>query len=1290
MTRLCRIALALVVAGASLLPVPTRAATALTPSTVDIAQSPLYGRNQNVNPNLLLSLSVEFPTVGAAYRTGTYTRSTEYVGYFNPAKCYNYSSSGYFEIAGNASANHECSGQYSGNFMNWATASAIDMLRFALTGGDRVVDTPTDTVLQRAVLQDDFFNSGSYFPAKTLTKSSSSVPSAVTPFTTDTLYITSCSNKVFFGTKTGSGASCGSPGSYANLGTMYARVKVCDASEGSSRTDLCKLYGTNYKPVGEMQKNADRVRFGAFGYLNDSSATRYGGVLRAPMKYVGPKMIDGNFSQVSNPKTEWDPSTGVFAGNPENAGEGISGVVNYLNQFGRSGKYKGLDPVSELYYESIRYLQGKQPTPEAITDLQTAYKDGYPVYTSWSDPVVAKCQRNYVLSIADINTHWDRYVPGNTRTTYISGGKAVTANDPVRAIEADGFDVMAWTRKVADMESTTTYGNSKPNSSLANMSTADTGSSGHGTYYMAGVAYWAHTYGFRADMPSLRVTTYTIDVNENGDGTVGTAQRQSQLYLAAKYGGFNDVNGDGSPFTTSGANNTVAKNDSEWEATPTGSNVPATWFLAGQPTAMIKAIRDIFSKIVSYGGTISGVALTSSRVSSGTFIFAPGFDQNWTGKLSAFALSNDNGIQIASKESWEAGALLTARSGGAGTRNILTWVPASSGAGAGSGAPFDWSSINSAQKLSLKLNANESDSAGTARLNYLRGDRSNEESTGGTGSLRARNSILGDIINSGPAYVAAPSTAINESDYGAFYKLYQNRTPVVYIGANDGMLHGFNALTGAELFAYVPNAVMGNLIQLTSSSYVHRPYVDATPVVAEARIGGNWKTVLASGLGGGAQGLFALDVTDPSNVGAGNVLWEFTDKDDADMGNIMSTPQLAKLYVGVDANKVPQYQWFVITGNGINNNLNDGSSNAAAPSALFILSLDKAPGTPWRLNSNYWKISMAADSNSTVANGLGSPSLVTLASRQTVAAYAGDLQGRLWKFVLGGGPSTWNASGALPYYGGGNLGQPLFRARDASGNPQAITIQPQWVYAPGGYMVVFGTGKYYESADTGTGSSQPQNSMYGVYDSGGAQAVSGRSVLNRVTLKANSNGGYDFSSSAYSLGFPTKDKPAPRAGWYFDFVDSGERQVTSLVSAYSQIWFNSLMTGADLCGAGSGSHSYQLSALTGMPISGTSTGTPVTAPSSGTTSTLGMLGAPVLIQTLTTVDSQRNSVGQVTTNKTIDVYSFGASGGGRTGGAKLSSNPYADTTATPGLTPGGLPITGRLGWREIRNFGATK
>lgn len=111
------------------------------------------------------------------------------------------------------------------------------------------------------------------------------------------------------------------------------------------------------------------------------------------------------------------------------------------------------------------------------------------------------------------------------------------------------------------------------------------------------------------------------------------------------------------------------------------------------------------------------------------------------------------------------------------------------------------------------------------------------------------------------------------------------------------MLHAFNAKTGNELFAYVPNAIFPQLASLTNPDNVHQPYVDAIPTVSEAKVGSKWKTVLIGGFGGGAQGLFALDVSNPAAFGADNVLWEFMDKDDADMGNVVGEVLLARFRV---------------------------------------------------------------------------------------------------------------------------------------------------------------------------------------------------------------------------------------------------------------------------------------------------------------------------------------------------------------------------------------------------------
>ncbi|CAJ0882735.1 Type IV pilus biogenesis factor PilY1 [Ralstonia sp. LMG 32965] len=1292
--------------------------------TVAISTVPLYGRSQNVHPNLMLSLSVEFPTTGAAYR-GAYDKTQTYLGYFNATKCYNYdATNGYFVISGAANSSFECSGNFSGNFMNWAASSAIDEFRMALTGGDRVIDTSTQTVLQRAVLRSDFFRSGSYFPVKSINGSGNvSAPNKVTPFSYSTLYIVSCGNHIFFADQDYSSTSCSNPGGYGdqydrkgNLierRSFRAQVQVCDSNEGSTRTDLCLNYNGNYKPVGQMQLNADRMRFAAFGYLNDSTNDttldqdeRYGGVLRAPMKYVGSTAVDTSLNAITNPAPEFDPVTGIFAQNPLNAAEGTSGVINYLNKFGRTsvqlpnqamgylggptdnptGNYKTYDPVSEMFYESIRYLQFKQgPTPEAIAGLpNSTYSDNFPVYSTWNtDPMLSGCQRNYAFLIGDINTHEDHYIPGNQVTGQ---------GDPARAVSSyDNFDVRAWTNKVGALETNTpAAGNSNPlSSSFTNLGDINHATSHWASYYLAGVAYWAHTYGFRPDMPTARVTTFVIDVNENGNGTVGATQRQSQFFLAAKYGGFQDNNNDGNPFKTFGPDGiTVVNNNTEWEAAPTGSNIPYNWFLGGQPATMIAAIKNIFAQIVSYAGTLSGVALSSARITGGsgnnTYVYAPGFDQKWNGRLAAYQLTlNGTNVQVSSQAAWEAGALLTTAYGGTSGTKYTGRSVFTTNSDTGKGVTFAWANISQSQQtlLNTSPSSGTNDGNGQNRLNYLLGDQSKENSSvNSSGIFRARNSILGDIIGSAPTYVSDPSGAITDTGYTTFTGTYNGRTPMIYVGANDGMVHGFNANTGAEVFGYVPNAVFSGLNQLTSTAYAHRLFVDATPVAAEAQVNGNWRTVLTGGFGGGAQGVYALDVTDPTGSKGGsftasNVLWEFTDKDDADMGNVMGTPLIVKLQTGTDTSKtpnVPIYKWFVMVGNGLNSNAVDGSYNANAPAALFLLSLDKPAGTPWQRNTNYFKIVTPIPGGTppyTTANGLSTPAIVPAVNGRAMAAYAGDLQGNLWKFVLSGDSTTWNeTSTALPAYGGGTTKKPLFAATDNYSTPgrnQPITMAPQIVYAPGGYMILFGTGKYYETSDTGTPTQY--NSFYGIYDDGGStNYITDRSKLNKLTATASSDGksySIAYATGAAAVGYASPRKP----GWVLDFPDSTEKQVTAAVASDGVVYFNSL-TGGDACGNNGSSRSYALNVLTGMPLGGTTT---------GYQSSTGLLGAPSLI-VISIANASRDSVGGTVETKTKIVLSPGTQGltVGNSNGSGGSGGSVSQITQR----------RGRAGWREVRNF----
>jgi type IV pilus assembly protein PilY1 len=256
-----------------------------------------------------------------------------------------------------------CSGKWSGNFLNWATMQTIDPYRWALTGGYRTTDTAATTIIEKAYATGQ--GTTSEFPDRTMSVASSI--SGATPFSWSTLSlrIQGLGNKMRL-TSTGSNNTSATPTPYGSTTKLDAaavyevsvRVKVCDATAGTGDLESnCVKYDSGYyKPEGLIQKYAQKIRFAAFGYLNDATLTRDGGVLRARMKYVGPTQPVPGADPITNPSAEWNATTGVMVTNPDSTDAsntasaygitiGNSGVMNYVNKFGEitPGSYKSYD-----------------------------------------------------------------------------------------------------------------------------------------------------------------------------------------------------------------------------------------------------------------------------------------------------------------------------------------------------------------------------------------------------------------------------------------------------------------------------------------------------------------------------------------------------------------------------------------------------------------------------------------------------------------------------------------------------------------------------------------------------------------------------------------------------------------------------------------------------------------------------------------------------------------------------------------------------------------------------------
>lgn len=1296
---------------------------------VALSSDPLYANTAGDKPTLALALSVEFPTVGAQYvsRPGeplddSYSNGTEYLGYYDSLGCYTYNdapteapaagltAADYkrFDRSG-AAINRTCANAFSGNFLNWASNSAIDMLRLALSGGDRYIDTPDLTILQRAVIPDGdpicMWNSAN-FPAKQLQRGNAAgaVPVAmITAAGANDIWVGNTLNRIYFGTTPG--GDCGNTGSYAlggaaglnSDGFFYARVRVCDKDAAGNLADdrdykLCTKYASgNYKPTGTIQKYSDELRMAAFGYLLDQSSSasggRYGGVLRAPMKYLGAKTFDingqDNTPAAGNAGAEWDLATGVFKTNPDNDPSfGISGVVNYLNKFGRTGlvpgRYKQFDPISELYYESLRYLQGLPPSPDAVSAITTEMYDGFPV-ANWTDPYGGgrtstgkyACLKSNIVVIGDANTQDGSRFPA----------ASAAANIP---------DFGFWTGIVGSFESgaTTPYFDGQGVERFTGNPNAANGNAPSDA--IIGYSYWAHTHDIRGkdwtdqpalQRPGLRVKTFVFDVNEFGQQSDPVSRRYANhLFTTAKYGGFETAPSDAGnkPYNTYG--NPFKREDGTpdnnvWQD-PASPGDAAAYYLQSSARGVLKAFDSIFSRSSAAARSIAGGAIGSRALTqAGSTIYQGAFDTgNWSGDLLAFPVNVDanNNVTISPSSSWSASARLAALTAPATTRNIV--IGNAGAASTPAAFDFSWAAIPAAIQADLDKPAATAapDGQGQLRLAYLRGDASKE------GTLfRPRNDkLLGDIINSGVAYSGAPSTAITSTTYAAFSVANAGRTPAVFVGANDGMLHAFNANTGDELFGYIPSWLSPKLSALTGTTYVnnHQSYVDAPPVVAEAQVGStdtaaDWKTVLVSGAGAGGRGVFTLDVTDPAAFSAAKVMWEFTSTDDPDLGFVVGQPQIVKMRTSAPG-VTPTYKWFAMVAGGVNNYLADSAGNFSqfGNPTLFLLDLAKPAATAWILGVNYHKVALpvnAALAATTAPGVINFKTVLGPTAREVTQVFAGDLHGNLWKLDFRPhGNANWNMN-ALSAFSNGTP-YPLYIARDAAGAVQPISMAPSLVagQTSNSIYVAFGTGKYLEAGDQ---ASLAPNSFYVVHDNGstaadnnpaGASVISGRGRLAAGTL--NPNGTVDVPTFVWGRATGDGDT-TQRSGWYFDYSGSGERQISGATLAGDTLIFGSLIPGAtaasNVCGvAGGGGNQYRVNIDSGD--------------GAFTVSNVGILGQPLVTEiTSATTYSKSDSTGRRIKTISSQVFNQGS------GGIDPSSEKQVTTM-----------ITGRLSWRQINNY----
>lgn len=666
--------------------------------------------------------------------------------------------------------------------------------------------------------------------------------------------------------------------------------------------------------------------------------------------------------------------------------------------------------------------------------------------------------------------------------------------------------------------------------------------------------------------------TYTLSSGGTSDGLL-----KNPMFYAAKWGGYEKQ-----------AN--FPADSSSWDANKDG--LPDNYYYAIDPSKLAKDLERVFIDILRSASASAAIAASSSSLSTNTVVYKATFNsKNWSGDLRAFPIAPDG--SVSDVFDWSAAMELDSLSQReVKARNIITNDTVSNNGQidgellSTKGKQFRWNELDAAQKLALRQNLDAtqaSEATAELRVEYLRGDQSRERTIANPGGMfRERDSRLGDIINSNTQYVFRKNFGYvglennpaysPVADYNNFRAsaTYQNRPPLVVVGANDGMLHGFNASTGQnggkELFAYIPSDIIKNLSDLTQNGYTHRYYVDGPPRIADAWLGASqgWKTLLVGSTGAGGTSIFALDITDPEGVTENQFLWEFSH---GDLGRTIQQPAIVPM---------PNGQFAVV--------ISSGFSDSAADVGGKVWILNAATGRPIRTFD-------FPDSGQ-----FGQPLTVDLTNDRIVdRIYVGDTKGQLWRIdTEGTSTSQWGVPSGLKR-GADSL--PLFSA--PTGQPITAPLTSAF-NAKGEHMVFFGTGSFLRQGDNIFGINPDVQAFYGITDDNASPKTLGVSdlleqeILTRVSQvnKTDQNGNSVVID--VNLTFTSDSQIANERGWYMNLVwDSGnggpglngERVTSRALVRGDRVIFNTLIPSSDACSAGGTSWLYELDTQSGSRLS---------------------------------------------------------------------------------------------------------
>jgi len=750
------------------------------------------------------------------------------------------------------------------------------------------------------------------------------------------------------------------------------------------------------------------------------------------------------------------------------------------------------------------------------------------------DPIQYSCQQNFLILTTD--GYWNA---GSANPVKLDGSSSVGNQDNVvSSMPRPMYDgsVSGATNTLADAAAYYYNTDLRPSTGTCN-----TGFGG------ADVCEDNVPVSGRDDAPWQHMTTFTLGLGVNG-----------QLHYASDYlaGGSVDFNSitSGSLDWPKPVGDTRTAVDDLWHAAVNGRG---QYFSAQNPDLLVSGIRTALSGVTAR--VAAGAAAATSNlepVAGDNSAFVANYRTvKWDGDVQSRPIDLATGA-ISTVATWSAQAQLDGMVGAiTDSRTIFTFL-------GGSKVNFAPSSFTAAQKTawftptaSPALTQTASwtatqTAAATADtvINYLRGQTGFEEGrTANAVTLyRNREHVLGDIINGKPVYVKKPPFNYTENNYQSFKSsnAIQNRQGMVYVAANDGMLHAFNSDTGVETWAYVPSFVLPNLKYLADDNYgsAHRYSVDGSPTVSDVWNGSAWKTILVAGLNAGGKGYYALDVTNPASP---VVLWEFSD---ANLGLSYGNPVIGKLADGT---------WVVAFTSGYNNTDGVGRLfvlNAYTGALKFTLSTGVgAPGNP----SGLGKISAWVDD--------------ALNDNTIKRIYGGDMLGNLWRFDVNDLiPPSGNEATQLAFF-------------QTAGGAQPVTTVPELGLVGNKPIVFVGTGRYLGASDVADTS---QQSLYAILDKLEATGIgNARSATCPLVQQTVSN--IDANTRT------TSTQPvdlATKCGWFLDFpaVSAGSGSERVNVDPKLQLGVLAVATNVpanNICTVGGSSFLYFFDYATGQFVS---------------------------------------------------------------------------------------------------------